>query len=201
MREFGGLIAAPSANRFGQVSCTTAGHVSQELGDRVDLILDGGECTVGLESTIIDVSGPLPAILRPGAVTAEQVSAVLGFEVAQSNSGGPRVSGSLASHYAPRALVEIVRPDQLSPRAQQLAGDGKKVAVLSCEPFSFDHPSVMVLPVPAEISKLAHEFFSLLRRVDELGCDVAMVTIPPEQGLGAAIADRLRHAAGPRESG
>jgi len=200
LREFGGLIAAPSANRFGRVSCTTAEHVSQELGERVDLILDGGECAVGLESTIIDVSGPQPAILRPGAVTAEQVSAVLGCEVAQSSCGRPRVSGGLPSHYAPRALVEIVRPDQLAPRAQQLASDGKKVAVLCSELFSFEHPSITVLPVPANISEMAHELYALLRHVDDLGCDVALVTVPPEDGLGAAIADRLRRAAGPRQA-
>jgi L-threonylcarbamoyladenylate synthase len=201
LREFGGLIAAPSANRFGRVSCTTAEHVSQELGERVDLILDGGECLVGLESTIIDVSGPQPAILRPGAVTAEQVSAVLGFEVTRLSSGSPRVSGSLPSHYAPRAMVEIVPADQLGSRARQLATEGKKVAVLSSVPATFEHPSIMVLPIPADISKLAHELYSLLRRVDELGCDVALVTVPAEQGLGTAIADRLRRAAGPRQTG
>jgi L-threonylcarbamoyladenylate synthase len=198
LREFGGLIAAPSANRFGRVSCTTAEHVSQELGERVDLILDGGECLVGLESTIIEVSGPQPAILRPVAVTAEQVSAVLGFEVTRSSSGSPRVSGSLPSHYAPRAMVEIVPADQLGSRARQLAAEGKKVAVLSSVPTTFEHPSIMVLPIPANISKLAHELYSLLRRVDDLGCDVALVIVPAEQGLGTAIADRLRRAAGPR---
>jgi L-threonylcarbamoyladenylate synthase len=198
LREFGGLIAAPSANRFGRVSCTTAKHVAHELGERVDLILDGGECAVGLESTIIDVSRPHPAILRPGAVTTKQISGVLGFEVAQSSSGRPRVSGSLPSHYAPQALVEIVRPDQLAARAKQLACDGKKVAVLSSEPLSFEHLSTMVLAVPTDISEFAHELYSLLRQVDDLGCDVALVTLPHEQGLGAAIGDRLRRAAGPR---
>jgi L-threonylcarbamoyladenylate synthase len=200
LREFSGLIAAPSANRFGRVSCTTAHHVAHELGERVDLILDGGECAVGLESTIIDVSGPQPAILRPGAVTAEQVSAVLGFEVKQSSSGGPRVSGSLPSHYAPQALVEIVRPDQLALRANEIAGNGKKVAVLTNKPISFDHSSIIGLPVPADINEMAHELYSLLRRVDELGCEVALVTVPPGEGLGAAIADRLCRAAGPRAS-
>jgi L-threonylcarbamoyladenylate synthase len=97
--------------------------------------------------------------------------------------------------------VEIVPPDQLGPRARQLAGEGKKVAVLSSDPFSFEHPNISVLSVPAGISQLAHELYSLLRQVDKLGCDVALVAVPPEQGLGAAIADRLRRAAGPREPG
>ncbi len=201
LREFDGLIAAPSANRFGRVSCTNAQHVTQELGESIDLILDGGECSVGLESTIIDVSGQRPAILRPGAVTAEQVAAVLGIEVTPANSGGPRVSGSLPSHYAPRALVEIVSPDQIAQRARELAAAGKKVAVLSCEPFSIKHPSITVLSIPADENALAHKLYSLLRQVDELGCEVALVTVPSEQGLGTAIADRLRRAAGPRQPG
>src|SRR5437762_8006410 len=82
LKEFGGPIAAPSANRFGRVSCTRAQHVADELGDRVDLILDGGECSIGLESTIIDVTSGEPAILRPGGVTAEQIAAVLGRPLA-----------------------------------------------------------------------------------------------------------------------
>jgi L-threonylcarbamoyladenylate synthase len=199
LREFGRPIAAPSANRFGRVSCTRAQHVAEELQDRVELILDGGECPVGLESTIIDVSGGEPAVLRPGAVTAEQIEAVLGGPVVGQSPSAPRVSGSLPSHYAPRAVVEIVAVDQLEPRARQLTAERKKVAVLSREWLAINEPSVVVLTAPDDDQELARSLYALLRRVDELGCDVVVTTLPVEQGLGAAIADRLRRAAGPRD--
>ena len=197
-KEFGGPIAAPSANRFGRVSCTRAEHVAEELGGRVDLILDGGECLVGLESTIIDVSGETPAILRPGAVTAEQITAVMGVPLDQPSAIAPRVSGSLPSHYAPRARIEIVSVDQLGPRANQLAAEGKQVAVLCHERPSLSD-GIVVLTLPDTHDGIAQSLYSILRRVDELGCDVALTTLPIETGLGAAIADRLRRAAGPRD--
>jgi L-threonylcarbamoyladenylate synthase len=195
--ELGGAIAAPSANRFGRVSCTRAEHVIQELGGRVDLIVDGGNCSVGLESTIIDVSGDAPTILRPGAVTAEQVAAACG-EIHWPTPSAPRVSGSLPSHYAPRARVEIVNADQLALRANELAAKRAKVAVL-CENCPSLGPGIVVLELPDTNEKLAQSLYGLLRQVDEMGCDVVLTTLPVEQGLGAAIADRLRRAAGPRE--
>lgn len=198
LMEFGGPIAAPSANRFGRVSCTRAEHVAEELGGRVDLILDGGECPVGLESTIIDVSGEAPAILRPGAVTAEQIAAVMGAPLDQPSAIAPRVSGNLPSHYAPRARVEIVRADELGWRANQLAAEGKQVAVLCHERPSLSD-GIVVLALPETYDEMAQSLYSILRRVDELGCDVALTTLPVETGLGAAIADRLRRAAGPRD--
>jgi L-threonylcarbamoyladenylate synthase len=199
LREFGGPIAAPSANRFGRVSCTRAEHVQQELGGHIDLILDGGACSVGVESTIIDVSRPQPAILRPGAVTAEQIAGVLRQAIGGPVAGAPRVSGSLPSHYAPRASVQVVPPDQLQARAIELAARGQKVAVLSREPLFIKEPNIVVLTVPHADDDLARELYATLRRVDELGCDVVLTTLPIEQGLGTAIADRLRRAAGPRE--
>jgi L-threonylcarbamoyladenylate synthase len=197
LREFGGPIAAPSANRFGRVSCTRAEHVEAELGGRVDLILDGGECTVGLESTIIDVSSGEPAILRPGAVTAEDVARILGTYPKGYSPSAPRVSGSLPSHYAPQARVEIVTIDQLSHRATELLAEGRKLAVLTQQPTRLD-PRVQVLSFPQSPADLAHALYDLLRQVDALGCDVALATLPSNKGLGAAIVDRLRRAAGPR---
>lgn len=198
LRKFGGAIAAPSANRFGRVSCTRAEHVAAELASRVDLILDGGECTVGLESTIIDVSSGEPAILRPGAVTAEDVARILGTIPQGYSRSAPRVSGSLPSHYAPQARVEIVTVDQLSHRATELLAAGRKLAVLTQQPIRLD-PRVQVLPFPQSQADLAHALYDLLRQVDALGCDVALATLPSNEGLGAAIVDRLRRAAGPRE--
>lgn len=198
LREWGGPIAAPSANRFGRVSCTSAEHVQQELVGFIDLILDGGECRVGIESTIVDLTSHEPAVLRPGAITAQQIAAVLGGAVGGPSSIAPRVSGSLPSHYAPRARVEIVSPEELESRAAQLAHEGQRVAIISREAMFIAEGRVIVLAASAEDEELAHSLYSLLRRVDELGCDVVLTTLPPQQGIGLAIADRLRRAAGPR---
>jgi L-threonylcarbamoyladenylate synthase len=203
LRTFGGPIAAPSANRFGRVSATRAEHVIEELAGRVDLILDGGPCEVGLESTIIDVTGESPSILRPGAVTAEQVAAVLSSKVAPPTANAPRVSGSLPSHYAPQARVEIVPADSLLDRARELAEQGERVAVLaaeSCSDLGATAPAgLAILELPADIAQFGRALYALLRQVDELGCTVAVASLPPEAGVGAAIADRLRRAAGPRD--
>lgn len=203
LRAFGGPIAAPSANRFGRVSATRAEHVIEELAGRVELILDGGPCEVGLESTIIDVSSGTPAILRPGAVTAEQIAAVLQGELRAPKSSAPRVSGSLASHYAPRARVEIVRADSVLTRARELSACGEKVAVLMQASEIGTQlqavESVAVLRIPGEAAAFARSLYAMLREVDERGCTVAVASLPPDDGLGAAIADRLRRAAGPRD--
>jgi L-threonylcarbamoyladenylate synthase len=198
LREFGGPIAAPSANRFGRVSATRAEHVLEELADRVDLVLDGGECSVGLESTIIDVSSDRLAILRPGAVTKEQVEVALGVAFTSPAASSPRVSGSLPSHYAPQACVEIVGSEELMPRAEALAALGKRVAVLSSQARAVTPNNFVFMPLPPDDESLAHSLYALLRRVDELGCDVALIALPVEHGIGVAIADRLRRAAGPR---
>jgi L-threonylcarbamoyladenylate synthase len=179
------------------VSATRAEHVLEELGGRVDLILDGGQCSVGLESTIIDCSGEQPRLLRPGAVTREQVETVLGTNVAGQGRGAPRVSGSLPSHYAPRALIEIVTEADLATRAAAWLQQGKRVAVVSRGPAP-ELAGCEVLRAPADEQAFAHELYSMLRRIDELSCDIGLVTLPEEKGLGAAIADRLRRAAGPR---
>jgi Sua5/YciO/YrdC/YwlC family protein len=206
-RLFGGGIAAPSANRFGRVSPTTAQHVLDELDGRVELILDGGPCTIGLESTIVDLSRVEPAVLRPGGITAEQLFEVLGPFSSSPSSEAPRVSGSMESHYAPRARVELLSPDQIAARAAELVTQGNRVAVLlrnaehhEAEPHSFPK-SVVVISLPREDVELARTLYATLRRVDELECDVALSTLPIEQGLGIAIADRLRKAAGPRAGG
>ncbi|MDX1945885.1 MAG: L-threonylcarbamoyladenylate synthase [Pirellulaceae bacterium] len=201
LRAFGGAIAAPSANRFGHVSPTTAEHVRDELSGFVDLILDGGPCQVGLESTIIDLSRGDPAILRPGGITADKVAAVLRGALGQRGAHSPRVSGSLESHYAPRATVELITRSELAIRAAQLAGQGHRVAVLARPGDLGELPAgVQAIILPAGDENLARELYAALRRVDELGCGVALATLPAETGLGVAIADRLRRAAGPRES-
>ncbi len=180
LREFGGGLAAPSANRFGKVSPTTADHVRQDLGCEVDFILDGGPCEVGVESTIVDFSSAAPAILRPGGVTREQLEAALGIPVPVVSGGDVRVSGQLESHYAPRARVMVVVPEEAAARAETIRREGKRTVLLSLDDVS------------------AQKVYASLRRADESGAEVIVVPLPADEGLGLAVADRLRKAAGPR---
>ncbi|HEX8434641.1 L-threonylcarbamoyladenylate synthase, partial [Archangium sp.] len=126
----GGGVAAPSANRFGRVSPTAVEHVRADLGDEVDLLLDGGPCTVGLESTIVDLSGKEPAVLRPGGLAVEELERVLGRRVPVRTSSTVRVSGSLASHYAPRAGVVLSELMDVGSRVEVLRAQGQSVGVL-----------------------------------------------------------------------
>lgn len=197
LRAFGGGVAAPSANRFGRVSPTCAAHVREELGDRVDMILDGGPCSVGLESTIVDASGDAPAILRPGAVTAEAIAEVLGFAPSLPRSGSPRAPGRLASHYAPEARVDLVEHGQIVARVSDACRAHLRIAVLATSPpAGLDRETFVFIRLPDEIEAQARELYLALRAVDRAGCDLAFVELPDETGLGAAVADRLRKAAG-----
>jgi L-threonylcarbamoyladenylate synthase len=200
LRLVSGPLAAPSANRFGRVSPTTAEHVLSELEGLVDLILDGGACSVGVESTIVDLSRGRPVVLRPGGITVESLEQVIGPLAPGQSSSAPRVSGSLASHYAPLARVELVAQALMAERAGELLRPGQKVAALSrSESIGALPAGVIAIAVPEDDALLAQQLYAALRRADELGCDVVLATLPPEQGIGAAIADRLRKAAGPRE--
>jgi L-threonylcarbamoyladenylate synthase len=198
LREFGGGIAAPSANRFGRVSPTRAEHVLQERFENLEMILDGGPCQIGLESTIIDLTRGQPAILRPGAVTAEQIAAMLGSEIAPAASAAPRVSGSLASHYAPRARVELLSSESIASRAAELQAAGVRVAVLA--PDSNDLPAgIWKFPLAENAEQRGRQLYAALRQADEAGCDVILTSTPAADGLGAAISDRLHKAAAPRD--
>ncbi len=191
LEAFGDGVAAPSANRFGSVSPTTAAHVALELGDRVELILDGGACRVGVESTIVDVSRGAPRILRPGGVTREAIEECLGVPVPLAQDPSVRVPGSLASHYAPRAEVRAVARRDVE--AEVRAAAGRRVVVLGPEVEGAAH-----LPLPEEPSAQAARLYAALREVDARGFEVAIVALPEPRGLGLAIADRLRRAAAPR---
>jgi L-threonylcarbamoyladenylate synthase len=180
LAAFGGPVAAPSANRFGQVSPTTAQHVLIDLGRDVDAILDGGPCEVGVESTIIDARTDDPVILRPGGVTREAVEDELKRPVGVQGGAATRVSGALPSHYAPRAKVEVVDPREVETRAAERRAQGLRVKVLTA----------------GEVE--AHDLYASLRRADEEGVDVVVAPRPGEEGLGWAVADRLKRAAGPR---
>ncbi|CAB4645168.1 unannotated protein [freshwater metagenome] len=187
-------IAAPSANRFGHVSPTTAQAVKDELGsflNEQDQILDGGPCTVGVESTIIDCTGDVPKILRPGAITAEMITASTGLDVVEptdSNDAGKesiRVSGSLDAHYAPAAKVLL---DQ-NPHA----GQGFIAPATTTTP-----DGVIRLASPTNDVEFAQTLYASLRKADELGLSHVVIEQPTGTGIAIAIRDRLMRAANGR---
>jgi L-threonylcarbamoyladenylate synthase len=196
LQAFGGGLAAPSANRFGRVSPTRAAHVLADLGGEVDFILDGGPCSVGVESTIVDLSGPEPALLRPGGVSLEALERVLGRPVPQHIAGDVRAPGMLPSHYAPRAGLVLAGRNEAPRLAVELQRAGRRVAL--CSPEDAAPPGVVHLPVPDDVTELARSLYALLREVDAAGVDLAVVVVPEEAGLGLAVLDRLRSAAAPR---
>ncbi|CAG7658078.1 L-threonylcarbamoyladenylate synthase [Actinacidiphila bryophytorum] len=202
LAAFGGGVTAPSANRFGAVSPTTADHVHAELGDAVDFVLDGGPCTVGVESTIVDVTGDAPSILRPGGVTREDLEGALGRRLAVPSAGPVRVPGQHPSHYAPRARVVLVEPAKVAAEAELAQQSGHRVGVLL--PASFAGAAVKVhamVTVPGSMAAYARGLYGFLRDLDRQGCDLIVASLPDEEGLGSAIANRLRRAAGPRHTG
>ncbi len=199
LSAFGGGVTAPSANRFGSVSPTTADHVRAELGDAVDFVLDGGACEVGVESTIVDVTGDAPSILRPGGVTREDLEAVLGCSLAVPSTSRVRVPGQHPSHYAPRAKVILVEPEKVVSEAELAQELGHRVGVFLPESFA-DAPLKVhaVVTVPGSLAAYARDLYGFLRELDQQGCDLIIASVPAEEGLGLAIANRLGRAAGPR---
>ena len=179
---FGGGIAAPSANRFGRVSPTTARHVRDDLDGDVDLVLDGGPCTVGIESTIVDVTGAEPMVLRVGGIGEQRLAELVGgHRLARRTEGEVAAPGTLESHYAPQARVELVGAAELAARLGCLRAAGLAVAVLDA---------------PDDVGEYARLLYRRLRELDRTGVDVILATPPPETGgIGAAVADRLRRAA------
>ncbi|MFD7667617.1 L-threonylcarbamoyladenylate synthase [Streptomyces sp. NPDC059788] len=199
LRTFGGGVAAPSANRFGSVSPTTADHVRAELGDAVNFVLDGGPCQVGVESTIVDVTGEAVSILRPGGVTREDLESVLRHPVVVPSTSRVRVPGQHPSHYAPRARVVLVEPEKVIAEAERAQELGDTVGVF-LPPALADAPvkAHAVVSVPASVGAYARGLYGFLRELDQQGCDLIVASLPVEEGLGLAIANRLRRAAGPR---
>ncbi len=182
-------VAAPSANRFGRVSPTNAQHVADDLGADVDVILDGGPCRVGVESTIVDLTGPAPRILRPGAVSAAMVAAVLARAPDGAPTGAPRAPGTLAAHYAPRLPVVVADDGALSDLG---AGD----ALIAPAPVlrGLHHPGP-VFDAGADAEAYAARLYALLRAADGSGARRIVAVPPPGGGVGDAVRDRLRRAA------
>jgi L-threonylcarbamoyladenylate synthase len=191
LEEFGGAIAAPSANRFGLVSPTTAAHVREDLGKDVDLVLEGGPSEVGIESTILDLSQSKPVLLRPGHLSKEELENVLGVEVLEKTGASPRHSGGLERHYAPRTPARMVPSHGLDKAITELKA---RVAVLA-----FSRPDERVdywLRMPREPQAYAQRLYAALRELDTAGCERILVEAPPDSPEWTAVRDRLGRACG-----
>ncbi len=198
---FGGGVAAPSANRYGRVSPTAAAHVREELGDAVDMVLDGGSCPVGIESTIVDVSSAAVRILRPGAISESAVSYVLGTPVASNSAGEVRAPGRKPSHYAPRTRVVLALQDDAVGEVEKWQACGYRVGLLAPHRPPQIPTSAAWLNFGEDASAQARRLYQLLRQADQLGLQVLVVVMPADIGLGHALRDRLRRAAGLGDSG
>jgi L-threonylcarbamoyladenylate synthase len=190
LSAFGGAIAAPSANRFGLVSPTTAAHVREDLGADVDLVLEGGASEVGIESTIVDLSGRAPVLLRPGTISKAQLEEVLS-KIEEKTHASPRHSGGLERHYAPRTPAQLVATHELD---REIAKGKNTVAVLA-----FSRPDERVdfwLRMPREPRAYAQRLYAALRELDGAGCERILVEAPPKAPEWSAVRDRLRRACG-----
>jgi L-threonylcarbamoyladenylate synthase len=190
LRTAGCPVAAPSANRSGRISPTTAAHVAAELGTQAALILDDGPCSIGVESTVLDLTGPAPVLLRPGGITLEDLTKVLGTikTSAPADTDAPRSPGRLPSHYAPELPVRLNATEARPGEALLAFGPGA--------PPGF--AEILFLSHSGDLAEAAANLFALLRRLDRSEFSGIAVMPIPERGLGQAINDRLRRAAAPR---
>jgi L-threonylcarbamoyladenylate synthase len=195
LRAFGGGIAAPSANRFGRVSPTTAADVRADLGADVDLVLDGGPCRVGIESTIVDCSIFPPVVVRLGGVPRERVEALLLRPIGVLDDGRIAAPGTLAAHYAPRAAIRVVSAADAASVARELGRSGRAVGLLALENLEGLPSDVWVLDAPRDVEEYARVLYARFREADQRGVDDLLVIPPAAAGLGAAVADRIRRAA------
>jgi L-threonylcarbamoyladenylate synthase len=189
LRAFGGGVAAPSANRFGSISATTAAHVRAEM--KVDLVLDGGASEVGIESTILDVSGAGVVLLRPGRISPEDIEKQLHIKIKTSPSAAPRHSGGLERHYSPKTPAVLVPAHALDA---EIAKRGAAVAVLA-----FSRPDERVdywIRMPREPKAYAQRLYAALRELDAAGCTEMLIETPPDTPEWVAVTDRLARATG-----
>ncbi len=190
-------VAAPSANRFGRVSPTTAAHVAEEFADLPDerlLILDGGACPVGIESTIVDCSRGVPVLLRPGMVMPAQIEAVCGQPLRARDEAAPRASGTLESHYAPTAKVRLMPAQQLQSALDLLGADAQHIAVYARTGLRAAR-GVAQRRMPADAAACAQELFAVLRELDATGAKLIWVETLPEGADWDGVRDRLQRAA------
>jgi L-threonylcarbamoyladenylate synthase len=194
LREFGGAIAAPSANRFGHVSPTRARHVADDLGNAVKLILDGGASDKGIESTIVAFTTDTPLLLRPGAIGVGELARVLGQAPQGATDDALRAPGRLPSHYAPRTPASLLDRDALRAEAAQLADRDEVVAVLARTASMPDDFDGVWLAAPQDVAQYAHELYANLRRLDSANADVILIEDVPHASEWMAVRDRLVRA-------
>jgi L-threonylcarbamoyladenylate synthase len=190
-------VAAPSANRFGRISPTTAPHVAEEFADLSEeelLILDGGACPVGIESTIVDCSRGAPVLLRPGMLAPAQIEAACGQPLRARDEEAPRASGTLASHYAPRARLRLMDAKQIQAALDLLGADAKHIAVYS-RLTQRAARAVVQRRMPNDAATCARELFAVLRELDATGAKLIWVEQPPEGDEWDGVRDRLQRAA------
>ncbi len=187
-------IAAPSANRFGRVSPTTAAHVAAEFGGAL-AVLDGGSARIGIESAIVDCSTGRPVLLRPGILTPQRIAEAAGEPLHDADAASPRAPGTLLAHYSPAAKVRLMSTPMLKMALQVLGGDPLKLAVYSRSIPSGVAPGALHRRMPARPEQAAHELFSVLRELDAEGVHLIWVEEPPPGPEWDGVRDRLSRAA------
>lgn len=195
LTAFGGGIAAPSANRYGHLSPTRAEHVRDELGDAVKIVLDGGECQLGVESTIVSCVDGSVRLLRPGAVTLTQLRSAVGDVQIGADATAPRVPGSTQAHYAPTTPLEVVPGDGLEVFAGSLNDQGERVAVLAMRLPLKTLPLVTWINAGRKPQTYQHDLYANLRTLDKAGCARILVQEVPGDERWDAVRDRLTKAA------
>jgi L-threonylcarbamoyladenylate synthase len=195
LRAFGGGIAAPSANRYGRVSPTRADHVREEFGDSVRVVLDGGDCKLGLESTIVSCVDTVPRVLRPGSITLSELRAVVPEIQGRAEGEAPRVPGSDVKHYAPSTPLSIVQSRKLEEVVTQLTADHERVAVLAMRPPRVANKFMTWINAGRRAEVYGREMYVNLRTLDKSGAHEILVEEVPAGEAWDAIRDRLRRAA------
>lgn len=190
-------VSAPSANKFGRVSPTTAEHVATEFGEEL-LVLDGGACEVGIESTIVDCTRGVPVLLRPGAITRDDIAHACGqrpLSKEELTADTPRASGTLLAHYAPNAKVRLMDARQLQSALDILGSEGKNIALYHRSPLKCTAKGITLRAMPQQALATARELFGTLRDFDEIGAQLIWIETPPDSADWEGVRDRLQRAA------
>jgi L-threonylcarbamoyladenylate synthase len=195
LTAFGGGIAAPSANRYGRLSPTRAEHVREELGEAVHVILDGGECQIGLESTIVAFEGATVRLLRPGSVTAAQIRELVGELIVGPHASSPRVPGSAPKHYSPTTPMTVVPAGEIDAQADAQSAGGRRIAVLAQRLPLRAHKYVTWINAGGRPESFGRDLYTNLRTLDKAGCQRILVQAVPDGERWEAIRDRLLRAA------
>ena len=195
LNAFGGGIAAPSANRYGRVSPTRAEHVREEFGEEVRIVLDGDDCKIGLESTIVSCVGDVPRVLRPGTITVSQLRACVPSIQVGPNPSSPRVPGSMSRHYSPTTPVNVVPSRRLEIVMNEFTAKEEKVAVLAQRPPGNTTPFMTWINAGTRPDAYARQLYANLRTLDKAGAKIILVEEVPDDERWEATRDRLKRAA------